>query len=73
MFATSLETETAGLLLVSNYTKTDNRTVWLRKRPEDKMILTEVYTGQKMILSKNQQIFSLEVTPEQCTLWKWEK
>ena len=72
-FASTLETDTAGLLLVSNYTRTDNTRVWLRKRPAGPMTLTELYTGQVLRLAANQQIFSVELAPENCQLWKWKK
>ena len=72
-FATTLETDATGLLLVSNYTKTDNDKVWLRKRPEKPMTLTEVYDGRKIRLSKDQQIFSVTTLPGQCSLWKYRK
>ena len=72
-FATTLETEDSGLLLVSNYTHTDDNKVWLRKRPEKPIVLTEVYTGQVLRLAARQQIFSVELEPQNCQLWKWKK
>ena len=72
-FATTLETEEAGLLLVSNYTQTANNKVWLRKRPEKPMVLTEVYSGQVRRLAARQQIFSVELEPQTCQLWKWKQ
>lgn len=72
-FTTTLETESAGLLLVSNYTTTNNKTIWVRKRPEKPMQLTELYTGQVLRLADQQQIVSVEISPQNCQLWKWDK
>ncbi|KKM81954.1 hypothetical protein LCGC14_1324630, partial [marine sediment metagenome] len=71
-FATTLETEAAGLLLVSNYTRTDNHKVWIRRRPTEAMTLTELYTGHVLRLAAGQQSFAVEVAPQNCTLWKWQ-
>ena len=72
-FATTLETGDEGMLLVSNYTGTDNTRVRVFKRPEKAMTLTEVYTNQKLKLAPQQQIFAVSLPSAQCSLWKWKK
>ena len=71
-FATTLETKDAGLLLVSNYTRTDDHKVWIRKRPAESVTLTELYTGQVLRLAAGQQLFAVRVAPGNCRLWKWK-
>ena len=71
-FATTLETDAAGMVLISNYTGTENTRVRVFTRPEEAMVLTEVYTGETMSLAKDQQIFAISVPSAQCSLWKWE-
>jgi hypothetical protein len=41
------------------------------KRPEEPMLLTEVYTGESLSLAEDQQIFAVSVPSAQCTLWTW--
>ena len=72
-YSTTLETDDAGMFLVTNYTETDNSRIQVFKRPEKAMTLTEVYTGEKINLAANRQIFTLYVPSAQCGLWKWEK
>jgi hypothetical protein len=72
-YAVTLETDASGLLLITNYTGTDNGTIRVFKRPERAMVLTEIYSGETIHLSPDQQVFSLFVPTAQCTLWKWEE
>ena len=72
-FATTLETGSKGLLLITNYTATDNRRIQVFKRPEKPMVLTDVYTGEQLKLGADQQVFAVFVPAAQCGLWKWDK
>ncbi|MAE64385.1 MAG: hypothetical protein CMJ18_08940 [Phycisphaeraceae bacterium] len=72
-FASTLETDEAGLLLITNYTQTDNSRIWVFKRPGEPMTLTNVYAGTQLELAPEQQIFQVDVPAAQCMLLKWEK
>jgi len=73
-FASVLETDKSGLLLLSNYTKIEGKNILqVVKNRSEEYLLTEVFSGQKIKLSKEQTFFFVKVEPDSCLLFRWEK
>jgi hypothetical protein len=72
-FATTLETDDAGLLLVSNYTRGADRIVRVRRQPGEPLVLTHCFTGKCMNIEPGQEVIHFNITPGTCGLWRWDK
>jgi len=72
-FASALETDKAGLLLISNYTKTGMNEVIIRKFIRKNIELRDVFTDNKITLPEGQEFFIVNVKPGTCALYRWNK
>jgi len=70
-FASCMEMSDRGLLLVSNYTKTHNDKVFVRRLPGPALVLTELFSGRQISLAAGQQSFTVATKPGMCSLWRW--
>jgi len=70
-FVTCLENDREGLMLVSNYARSGEPDIWIRKRPGEKYRLTELFDGGKLEAGAGQQLFCVSVPAGTVGLWKW--
>jgi hypothetical protein len=68
-----IETEGAGLVLVSNSSRNGATQVVVRRRAGAAMELRELFTGVTARLAVAESEFAPAVPPGTCTLWRWTK